>query len=154
MGELLDKVKEKMKDAKDMVVDGSMPSSDNSQTERKYAQGGPDVEIISNESPVSDGYGKQESGYNAETGKKPGFVIPDATTDTNADTAVAINTHHDYNQNYRTGSQESSNPFVTGFKIWENYVMLWMDFYTRVLDNYVRAASGFIQTKRYNSNNL
>jgi hypothetical protein len=81
-------------------------------------------------------------------------VIPDATTDTNADTAVAINTHHDYNQNYRTGSQESSNPFVTGFKIWENYVMLWMDFYTRVLDNYVRAASGFIQTKRYNSNNL
>jgi hypothetical protein len=152
MGEFLDKVKDKMKDAKDTVVDGSLPSSDNTRIETKYTPDGPDVEIINTEPHASGGYGRYGVSTNAGRGEKPGSVIPDANTDTDTDidtdSAVAINTNQGFTQRYRTENNGSSNPFVMGLKLWQNYAVLWMEFYTRVLDNYVRNASDFLKTSR------
>jgi hypothetical protein len=108
------------------------------------------VEIISTEPPIPDGYGKNEPATEVEIVKKTGSVMPD----TDADTAVAIDINRDFNQNYNIGNHESSNPFLTGFKLWQNYALIWMDFYTRVLDIYMRNASGFLKTRRDNNNNI
>ncbi len=73
--------------------------------------------------------------------------------DTGIDTTVAMHNNQDFTQKYRVENNETSNPFVMGIKIWQNYVRIWMKFYTEILNNYVRNASRFLKTNRDNNNN-
>lgn len=163
MREIIDKVKGKATDAKDKVVgntkdlidaakDSVITSPQTSSSEsvpyfhdtEKY----PDNKHEKS-TPASD-YGKIDSPLTEYRKKEP--IIPPAPTMgmsesmvLASDTSVDVLEKTDTNQqdSYRESSSDFFNPFVMGFKMWQYYSTMWMNYYSKFLNSTTKKAKDY-----------
>ncbi len=170
MVKIIDKVKEKVSDIKDTVSDKTnetlgLSSSENDHLERKYLQGGPDVEIVKVDIPTPDEYGSRENAIKPElkqadyspataTSSPATATSSPATATSSPATATAIKTSQGFDQNYPQINNEFSNLFVSAINFWQNYTITWINYYAKNLNNYLKAVSDAAKESMDRYNNL
>ncbi len=149
MVEIIDKVVEKAKNAKDKVVDttkdvveatkdsmSSSPSSSQSSfsqsQEKNYKDSDQGIETKRIQVPLN-AHIKEES-------LAPEDVKIDATPTTNTaavatqtSPAISINQVNQKNNSYKE-NKDFFNPFIIGIKLWQSYSTVWMNFYKEMLN--------------------
>ena len=158
MVEIIDKVVDKAKNAKDKVVDttkdvvestkdsvSSSPSSSQSSfsqsQEKNYKDSDQGTETKRIQVPLN-AHIKEES-------LAPEDVKIDATPTTNtaavatpSNTAISINQVNQKNNSHKENN-EFFNPFMMGIKLWQSYSAIWMDFYKGMLNYTTRTMRNF-----------
>jgi hypothetical protein len=166
MGDTIDRVNEKSKNAKDESVGNAKnlgdkpndaatgsPSSFSSGQEKKYGENGSNAELRKIEAPLTD-YNKEEPVTLANI--KENEPVAAAATNTPAAPAGA-DAYGGMNKSYQQYSfnenNEFFNPFMMGLKLWQNYSTMWMDYYNQMLNYAARMAKDFENTKEKSKSN-
>jgi gas vesicle protein len=154
MSDIIDKVKEKVKDVKDKVVDNTkdvidaakdsfdtptIPSSNAyfHGPESKYEEdnSSSSIEIKNSGSPLTE-HRKRETILSENT--KDNGLINTSTTITSNVTATRNQIGKQQQQYDDKQNNEFFNPFIISMKLWQNYYKTWMNFYIGALESFNR----------------
>ncbi len=156
MSDIIDKVKEKVKDVKDKVIDNTKdvieaakdsfdtPSTSSSiayfhGTESKYEgdSSNSSIEIKNTDSPLTEH--RERETMLLENTKHNGLINTSTTTNTTSNNIESRNQIDKQQQQY--GYKENTeffNPFILSMKLWQNYYTTWMNFYIGSIESFNR----------------
>jgi hypothetical protein len=164
MVDIIGKAKEKAKDIKNTVVDNtkdvvdaakesfSAPTISSSSSSSSSITPNPtftssssvtyvpnseknnsDIEIEKVDSPLTEYTGSEQKIFSTNIKEN------DSIKNTNYDSAVIRNLQIDKQDQYdEKQNNEFFNPFILNMKLWQNYYITWMNFYTGLLESFNR----------------
>lgn len=149
MSDIIDKVVDKAKNAKDKVVDttkdvidaakdsmSSSPSSSQSSfsqsQDKNHKESDQGTETKRIQVPL-DARIKEESLAPEDVKIDASASDTAAVATTPTDTAISINQFNQKNNSYKE-NKDFFNPFLIGIKLWQNYSAIWINFYKEMLN--------------------